>query len=652
MVVLAIVAGGLALRLWHLQFQSLWWDEGVSIYLSGAGLRALTVAKDFSVDLHPPGYHVLLAAWRLVFGPSVFSMRLLSVFSGILAVPLVYTVSRAALAKSRLGFGLRINLIAALSALLAAVSPIDVYYSQESRMYPLLPVIGLLSLLATLRVARAGRTRDWAMWIAANVVGLYVYYYLGLLTVAESAFLLVAIVVLGVGKNLTPRPSPGAPREGNSLTLTLSQRERGSERPGPRAWVIANVVIVGAFLPWVVILARGLRSAALALPPQTETHPGVVSFLVENWRAFTVGFDLPPQTVALMALWALLAICGTIALGRQSPGVALLLVGTIVIALAGAGSVLLARPFFYPRFILFVEGPIWLLTATGLAALPRPSVTSVVLVVPLLAGHAWTLNHQLTTYRVGIPDDYRVVLASLASVGQAGDAVFCGYPWEAGYVDAYLGLRGIRGVFMQRPYDFARVQGALTASGRAWVFGYDPERKFLDDPLDSYLTQRDPTSFVDQYGDSRVRLYGGQGVEGATTSPLAHLGASIDLLSATISGPPVRHPGDLVATAFTWRARSGPAADYTVFVHALGPDGKVHGQLDSPPLRGAFPTSSWGAGEELVDRYAFALDPAAPPGDYQVEIGLYDPKTGKRLDVTSTAGTDNRRLIGAFTVEN
>ncbi len=202
LIVLAIVAGGLAIRLWHLQFQSLWWDEGVSIYLSGAGLGALTTAKDFSVDLHPPGYHVLLALWRLAFGPSVFSMRLMSVFSGILAVPLVYTFARAALAKASHELAAKITLVATLAALLAAVSPIDVYYSQESRMYPLLPVLGLLSLLATLRVTRVGRRQDWALWVAANVVGLYVYYYLGLLTLAESVFLL--------GTSLTSRAAPGA----------------------------------------------------------------------------------------------------------------------------------------------------------------------------------------------------------------------------------------------------------------------------------------------------------------------------------------------------------------------------------------------------------------------------------------------------------
>ncbi|HVC35795.1 MAG TPA: hypothetical protein VNL16_19980, partial [Chloroflexota bacterium] len=98
LVILALTLLGLALRLWHLQFQSLWWDEGVSIYLSGAGVRALTVAKDFSVDLHPPGYHLALAGWRVLLGPSVFSDRLFSVFAGTLTIPLAFQFVRRILA--------------------------------------------------------------------------------------------------------------------------------------------------------------------------------------------------------------------------------------------------------------------------------------------------------------------------------------------------------------------------------------------------------------------------------------------------------------------------------------------------------------------------------------------------------------------------
>lgn len=70
---------------------------------------------------------------------------------------------------------------------------------------------------------------------------------------------------------------------------------------------------------------------------------------------------------------------------------------------------------------------------------------------------------------------------------------------------------------------------------------------------------------------------------------------------------------------------------YTVFTHLLNPSGMVRGQLDQPPLGGEAPTTTWLPGEVLVDRYVIPIAPDAPPGTYQVEIGMYNPATLERL---------------------
>src|SRR5262249_11185529 len=151
------------------------------------------IDKDFGVDLHPPVYHLLLGGWTTALGASVFASRLLSAFAGVLTVPLVAVYTRA-IAMRRQDraekSGQRSLLTASAAGLvagaLATLSPIDVFYSQESRMYPLLPVIGAVSLIATLRLLQTSNRRNWSIWVASNVVGLYVFYYLGLLTAAES----------------------------------------------------------------------------------------------------------------------------------------------------------------------------------------------------------------------------------------------------------------------------------------------------------------------------------------------------------------------------------------------------------------------------------------------------------------------------------
>jgi hypothetical protein len=76
-----------------------------------------------------------------------------------------------------------------------------------------------------------------------------------------------------------------------------------------------------------------------------------------------------------------------------------------------------------------------------------------------------------------------------------------------------------------------------------------------------------------------------------------------------------------------WRALSRPAADYTVFVHALDSSGKVLAQADGEPLGGAFPTGMWQPGETVLDHHALT----APPGTVKVEVGLYELATLARL---------------------
>lgn len=56
-------------------------------------------------------------------------------------------------------------------------------------------------------------------------------------------------------------------------------------------------------------------------------------------------------------------------------------------------------------------------------------------------------------------------------------------------------------------------------------------------------------------------------------------------------------------------------------------------QSDSEPVSGTRPTSSWNAGDVIVDHYALSLPPDLPPGAYTLNIGVYDWRTAERLPV-------------------
>jgi hypothetical protein len=96
----------------------------------------------------------------------------------------------------------------------------------------------------------------------------------------------------------------------------------------------------------------------------------------------------------------------------------------------------------------------------------------------------------------------------------------------------------------------------------------------------------------------------------------------------------------------------GVLEDYTVFVHLVGPDGRLHGQVDSWPVQGSHPTSQWRPGEEVADAYDVRLDPDAPPGQYSIQVGWYLLSTMQRLQVLDQSGEPigDSHVISEFVV--
>jgi hypothetical protein len=93
-----------------------------------------------------------------------------------------------------------------------------------------------------------------------------------------------------------------------------------------------------------------------------------------------------------------------------------------------------------------------------------------------------------------------------------------------------------------------------------------------------------------------------------------------------------------------WRSLNFANSNYTVFVHAVGPDQVMRGQWDSVPVQGKSPTGGWIPGEIIEDHYQIPMADDAPPWKYDIFVGMYDPVTGQRLTVTSPNApiSDNR----------
>jgi hypothetical protein len=98
--------------------------------------------------------------------------------------------------------------------------------------------------------------------------------------------------------------------------------------------------------------------------------------------------------------------------------------------------------------------------------------------------------------------------------------------------------------------------------------------------------------------------------------------------------------GDAATLALHWRTSRELDIDYKVTVQLLDERKQVVAQHDGAPGGGSRPTSTWGAGETVVDNHGLPIPPGTPPGAYRLIAAVYDPTTGERLPVEDSDSVD------------
>jgi hypothetical protein len=90
-------------------------------------------------------------------------------------------------------------------------------------------------------------------------------------------------------------------------------------------------------------------------------------------------------------------------------------------------------------------------------------------------------------------------------------------------------------------------------------------------------------------------------------------------------------PGGVVLLSLDWHAERGLIFPYKVFTHLE--DAQLWAQADDEPGCAQFPTYQWRAGDRVMDRHAIFLPADIPPGEYPLQIGLYEVRTNLRMDM-------------------
>lgn len=128
-ILLGILGLSIVLRLYHLGFQGAWVDE---LYTLKQGDPDLSFKELHDINMFRDGiphlYFLIVKFFGIIFGHTLYSIRLVSVVFGVLGVYGMYLLGKA-VANKNTGY---------IAALLLAVHPFHIEYSQEGRSYSLL----------------------------------------------------------------------------------------------------------------------------------------------------------------------------------------------------------------------------------------------------------------------------------------------------------------------------------------------------------------------------------------------------------------------------------------------------------------------------------------------------------------------------------
>lgn len=278
-----------ALRFYHLGDKGLWGDE-----IAQARWALYPLEKMWERFREPPDFilHFLFGQVALQFGTDALWIRLPSLLASMGAVAATYVVARRAAALP----------VAWLAMLLMAVSPFQIWYAQEARMYASLVCFATLSLYFFLWLLDKPQWRGALGLALANAAAMYTHLF-GVLPA-----LLEFVALCGIAAAALWRTRQTAARAKNIRQLI------------PRSYVliVSGLLLAGVLalpllpgtLPYVTQSASSASDVVSGEPP-FQLSPGFVQLLLSD-------IGLAPDMGWRMGLSLALAILGFAVLARNT----------------------------------------------------------------------------------------------------------------------------------------------------------------------------------------------------------------------------------------------------------------------------------------------------------------------------------------------
>jgi mannosyltransferase len=565
---LAVVLLAAGLRFYRIDSQSLWYDEGISAFQLTRSFGDIVYAA--SEDTHPPLYYWSLKAWGETVGPSEMGLRSLSAIWGVLTVALTWLIGR------RL-FG---RLVATLAALLLAVAPLAVYYSQEVRMYGQLTALGLLAAWAYAR-------RSYLLYAGAGIVTLYTQY-LGIAVLAAL-----------------------------NLHALLTLRSRRDWL----AWLAANAVVAVVFLPW---LPTFLDQQTHALNTRPRTPEGL---LLDTLSAYGGGIARGDALLWAGVALVLFAVLGFVLTRSREAALPLLLWLLPLGLVVGLGF---RNGLFEVRYLVLGLPGLMLLAALGIARVTRQPALAAALAGIMVVPAVLALSQQYFEPTLA-RDDYRALVHTIADDALPGDAVILSAPNQVEIFSYYYhGPLPVIGLPAQRPIDAEdtrrRLESIKRQYERVWLVSWAMNEADPRGVIPNWLAENGFKATHQWYGSVQLSLVGLESAAAPTERLDLSLDNGIVLEGYRLPSRSIR-AGETLALTLIWRAEKPMTVQWKVFTHLLDGRPTVVAQRDAEPGDNLRPTTTWKPGERVEDNYGILVPEELPAGAYTLEIGMYDGQT-------------------------
>jgi hypothetical protein len=635
LIVIGLILVALALRAHDLDARSLWIDEGSTFYRVTKDVAFILTNRIIldgvvTTDTQPPLYFILLRGFLLGAGFTPFAARLFSALVSLPSLSLLYLIGRH-LCDEMAGL---------CAALVAALAPVYLWYSQEARPYALLITLSLLSMYALLRlVAPDGSRSDRVAWAAAYILatGVTVYtHYSGLFLLGFQGLFLLALVI----------------------------RHR-------RSWLVPLLagagVLVMPIIPFIVHrMGTGAEKDYFFVPLRT--------ILWDLANGFSLGLSVRAEQVWwLDGLFLLIALVGLVALARSGHwGWAMWIIGYLAVPILTLYVASYIKPMYMGvRHLLIISPAYYLALGQGLAALARWRRLALMAGLAIVVVGTGYSTRNYFTDPAYLKDDHQGLAEYLEEHVRPDDVVVVDGAVRAYVLDFYYdGLAPL--VTLPRygtesgPDTLTSLQTLAQRYPRIWfaygVPGDDWVTPAGDRPIRTWR-EKALFQFVEKYFhglDDAISLRGFlTGSPVLTQLPVqavpvgADLGSQLELVGVEIPGKrqtsevsktsevweilATAAAGDPLDVILYWRARH-PLEDYRVVLSLQDAQGHRWGMSDQMPYQGFFPPSEWPVGKMVAWRQSLQVDPTAPPGRYTLNLRVYDPGTGQALDLIGSDG--------------